>query len=363
MSTLLSYTKSAFVAFTKIVSADMNQYFTDIQNRLNWAGGTDTATGLSGDNIQSNTVSGGGLNRNTKLATGTANYVCINDSSGNQTEEQYLALRRGGMAGSMAAAVSGDVPVFSGSAFAPSGPIPAGVFMPFAGTTAPSGYLMCDGSAVSRTTYSRLFGVIGSNYGSGDGSTTFNVPDMRGQFIRGANQWTQSTISYNASTNLFTATAGIVTRSGQPIQLASSGSGIPSNLSTSTTYWTVYVSSTTFKLDATSAADAVSASPTIPTAGSATIASLYLNNYVDPDHASRWSASTGGQAATDQPGVEIGDQLASHLHTYNIVGTAGGDNGHAAGGYTVGTTYFNTTSTGGNETRPKNLTANYIIKT
>ena len=56
MSTLLSYTKSAFTPFTKIVSADMNQYFTDIKNRLNWAGGSDTTTGLSGDNIQVNSV-------------------------------------------------------------------------------------------------------------------------------------------------------------------------------------------------------------------------------------------------------------------------------------------------------------------
>lgn len=46
-------------------------------------------------------------------------------------------------------------------------------------TTAPTGYLLCDGSAVSRTTYAALFAVIGTAYGIGDGSTTFNVPDMR----------------------------------------------------------------------------------------------------------------------------------------------------------------------------------------
>lgn len=51
--------------------------------------------------------------------------------------------------------------------------------------TAPNGYLECDGSAVSRTTYADLFSVIASKYGNGDGSTTFNLPDFRGYFLRG----------------------------------------------------------------------------------------------------------------------------------------------------------------------------------
>ncbi len=56
---------------------------------------------------------------------------------------------------------------------------PAGSILAFAGTSAPTGFLMCDGSAVSRNTYSTLFSVIGTSYGSGDGSTTFNLPDYR----------------------------------------------------------------------------------------------------------------------------------------------------------------------------------------
>ena len=51
-----------------------------------------------------------------------------------------------------------------------------GMVMAFAGTTAPSGWLKCDGSAISRTTYAALFNVIGTTYGAGDGSTTFNLP-------------------------------------------------------------------------------------------------------------------------------------------------------------------------------------------
>lgn len=64
--------------------------------------------------------------------------------------------------------------------------LPVGMMTPFAGSSAPTGWLLCDGSAVSRTTYSALFTAIGTSYGSGDGSTTFNVPDMRGRVPVGA---------------------------------------------------------------------------------------------------------------------------------------------------------------------------------
>lgn len=62
---------------------------------------------------------------------------------------------------------------------------PAGIIMPFAGTVAPQGCLFCDGSAVSRTTYAALFEVIGTTYGEGDGSTTFNIPDLSGRVVIG----------------------------------------------------------------------------------------------------------------------------------------------------------------------------------
>lgn len=57
--------------------------------------------------------------------------------------------------------------------------VPTGAMLDFAGVTAPSGFLGCDGSAVSRTTYAALFSVLGTTWGSGDGSTTFNIPDFR----------------------------------------------------------------------------------------------------------------------------------------------------------------------------------------
>ena len=63
--------------------------------------------------------------------------------------------------------------------------LPAGIYLPYGGTTAPAGWLLCDGSAVSRTTYADLFAAIGEAYGAGDTTTTFTVPDMRGRLPLG----------------------------------------------------------------------------------------------------------------------------------------------------------------------------------
>lgn len=63
--------------------------------------------------------------------------------------------------------------------------LPSGAVLFVAQNTAPTGYLKCNGAAVSRTTYAALFAAIGTTFGSGDGSTTFNVPELRGEWIRG----------------------------------------------------------------------------------------------------------------------------------------------------------------------------------
>ena len=72
---------------------------------------------------------------------------------------------------------------------------PVGTVHAFAGVYAPNGWLLCNGQAVSRSQFSRLFSVISTRYGGGDGWSTFNVPDMRDRFIEGAN-------SYNVGTPL-----------------------------------------------------------------------------------------------------------------------------------------------------------------
>ena len=77
--------------------------------------------------------------------------------------------------------------------------VPAGAIMPFAMNSAPSGWLAANGDAVSRSTYAALFSAIGTTHGSGDGSTTFNLPDLRGIFVRGSGSQTISGTTYNKS--------------------------------------------------------------------------------------------------------------------------------------------------------------------
>lgn len=67
-----------------------------------------------------------------------------------------------------------------------NGELPAGTMQMFAGNTIPAGWLLCDGSAISRTDYSELFEVIGTTYGAGDGSTTFNLPNLIDRFLQGS---------------------------------------------------------------------------------------------------------------------------------------------------------------------------------
>lgn len=73
--------------------------------------------------------------------------------------------------------------VYDGSVWKDVYPVaaPTGTITQYAGASAPTGYLLCDGSAVSRSTYADLFTILSTSYGAGDGSTTFNLPDLRGR--------------------------------------------------------------------------------------------------------------------------------------------------------------------------------------
>ena len=77
--------------------------------------------------------------------------------------------------------------------------VPAGAIMAFAMNSAPSGWLSANGSAVSRTTYATLFTAIGTTYGSGNGSTTFNLPNLSGIFVRASGSQVIDGITYNKS--------------------------------------------------------------------------------------------------------------------------------------------------------------------
>lgn len=79
---------------------------------------------------------------------------------------------------------------------------PLGTINAFGGTTAPEGWLLCQGQAISRTEYADLFAVIGTNFGAGDGSTTFNLPDMREAAPVGAGTNATNTIATHNAVNL-----------------------------------------------------------------------------------------------------------------------------------------------------------------
>lgn len=113
-----------------------------------------------------------------------------------------------------------------------------GAIKPWTKATAPAGYLLCDGSAVSRTTYADLFAIVSTTYGSGDGSTTFNVPQLQGKMPQGydgstynlagtggANTVTVSVTNNQAATNAtnqaVTVTGSISNTSLTTAQLAS----------------------------------------------------------------------------------------------------------------------------------------------
>ena len=78
-----------------------------------------------------------------------------------------------------------------------SSSVPAGTIISYASTIAPTGYLKCNGAAISRTSYNSLFSGIGTIFGNGDGTTTFNVPDLRGEFIRG---WVDDKVGIDTQT-------------------------------------------------------------------------------------------------------------------------------------------------------------------
>ena len=104
--------------------------------------------------------------------------------------------------------------------------MPSGSIIVYAGSSAPTGWLFCDGSAISRSTYSALFGIISTTYGVGDGSSTFNLPDIRGRVVAGK----------EASASLLTSAVGGLngntlgnTGGAQGITLTSAQSGLPAH--------------------------------------------------------------------------------------------------------------------------------------
>jgi len=183
----------------RIVAAGMNE-------KLSTTGGTVTgnltvqgATTITSGSITGITdlaVADGGTGASTaagaranlglgSMSTQNADAVAV--TGGTISGITDLAVADGGTGASTAegARTNLSVPSVAQMNAAIAAAVPAGSVFYFAATSAPAGYLKCDGSAVSRATYAALFGVTGTTFGVGDGSTTFNLPDLRGEFIRG----------------------------------------------------------------------------------------------------------------------------------------------------------------------------------
>jgi microcystin-dependent protein len=107
--------------------------------------------------------------------------------------------------------------------------VPVGVVVPFAGSTSPAGWELCYGQAISRTTYAGLFTTIGTTYGSGDGSTTFNVPDLRGRVSAGKDDMGGTAASRLTSTVLTASNTLGATGGTQTHTLTSAQSGVPAH--------------------------------------------------------------------------------------------------------------------------------------
>jgi microcystin-dependent protein len=101
---------------------------------------------------------------------------------------------------------------------------PIGMITPYAGSTAPTNWQLCYGQAISRTTYASLFAIIGTAYGVGDGTTTFNLPDLRGRTVAGLDNMGGSDAGRLSTANTLGTTTGTET-----VTLTSAQSGVPAH--------------------------------------------------------------------------------------------------------------------------------------
>lgn len=187
--------------------------------------------------------------------------------------------------------------------------ISSGLILPYSGSAAPSGFLLCNGAAVSRTTYAALFAVTSTSYGVGDNSTTFNVPDLRGRSIIGVGTGTKVFTFASRSSNTVTVTGAANNttndiQTGQAFLYHSTG-GVITGLTDNTTYYLIRVSNTSFTL-ATSLANA--------------IANTVISLSSDGSGTQTFTATLTARALADTGGEEthalLTTELAPHTHTY-----------------------------------------------
>ncbi len=182
---------------------------------------------------------------------------------------------------------------------------PTGVITMYGAASAPTGWLLCDGSAVSRATYATLFGIIGTTYGIGDNSTTFNVPNMKSSFPIGVGQKTRTMVFNGASavdpsTDEITVTSNDWLRTGTAVALT--GAALPTGLSAQT-YYVIRVSATVIKL-ATSASDAITGTDvdiTVDGSGDCTLTQVLTDRVL-------------GAAGGEEAHIQTVDEMVAHSH-------------------------------------------------
>lgn len=221
-----------------------------------------------------------------------------------------------------------------------------GMLIPHAGTTAPDGFLLCFGQAVSRTTYAALFAVISTTYGAGDGSTTFNLPDMRGRAPAGkddmggsaASRLTVTLTGTKASTSSGVIT-GLSSTAGLSVGMAAFGTGI-------------------------------GASAVISTIDSATQVTLSVNSTSTGSASIRFGVVDGatlGAAGGSQVHTLTTPQMPAHTHDITSItsrNTASGGSDEVAEEGSGAT--MPTNSAGGGQAHPNiqpTIILNYVIKT
>lgn len=190
---------------------------------------------------------------------------------------------------------------------------PSGTISMFATAVAPGGWLNCDGSAVSRTTYAPLFAVISTAFGTGDGSTTFNVPDLRSRSPMGTGTGTKVFTFSSRSSNLITVT-GVANSVNNELQtgapLLYTAASPMTGLTTATTYYVIRNAYNQFSL-ATTLANAQAGTPislSSDGSGSQTFAITY---------SVRTLADTGGEELHSL----VSNENGTHTHAENFYTT------------------------------------------
>lgn len=234
-----------------------------------------------------------------------------------------------------------------------------GFIFPYAGGGTPPGFLLCDGSAVSRTTYARLFAVIGTTYGAGDGSTTFNLPDSRGRAFIGAGSGTKVGTFVSRSGNVITISgpsnkADNEFQTGQAVTYHSSSTVI-TGLTNDTLYYLIRTGNLTFSLAATlsDAQNGVAISLSSDGAGTQTF-TLALSTRARGDY--------GGEESHAMSITE----LIAHIHAVYRVGGSSATSFDTSSHASTSTVAKSTESTGGNAAMNNMVpffVGNWMIKT